>query len=84
MYIGGDFIGLAHSVQSFPPHSLMDWIEHLFHISPDEGNGSLELLLILCPIAGLLTGIVGLLWLRQKRNNAASTTGSTDHDDRVV
>jgi hypothetical protein len=42
----------------------MDWIEHLFHVSPDAGNGSLELLLVLCPVAGLLTGFVALLWFR--------------------
>jgi hypothetical protein len=45
----------------------MDWIEHLFHASPDAGNGSLELLIILCPIAGLLTGFVALLWFRNRR-----------------
>jgi hypothetical protein len=45
----------------------MDWIEHLFHVSPDAGNGSLELLFIFCPIAGLLTGFVALMWFRRRK-----------------
>jgi len=45
----------------------MDWIEHLFHVSPDAGNGSLELLFILCPVVGLLTGFVAMLWFRGRR-----------------
>jgi hypothetical protein len=45
----------------------MDWIEQLFHVSPDAGNGSLELLFILCPIAALLTGILVLFWIRRRR-----------------
>jgi hypothetical protein len=45
----------------------MDWIEHLFHVSPDAGNGSLELIFILCPVAGLLTGLATLLWFRNRR-----------------
>jgi hypothetical protein len=32
----------------------MDWIEQIFHVSPDAGNGSLELLFIVCPMAALL------------------------------
>jgi hypothetical protein len=35
----------------------MDWIEHIFHVSPDAGNGSLELFFVLCPIAALLTQV---------------------------
>ena len=32
----------------------MDWIEQIFHVSQDAGNGSLELLFIVCPMAALL------------------------------
>jgi len=45
----------------------MDWIEHIFHVSPDAGNGSLELLFIICPIAALLMGAVGLFWMRRRQ-----------------
>ena len=31
----------------------MDFIEHVFGISPDGGSGSLELLLLLLPLAGI-------------------------------
>jgi hypothetical protein len=46
---------------------IMDWIEHLFHVSPDGGNGSLELLFFLAPVAAFLVGLVGLFWFRQRR-----------------
>ena len=36
----------------------MDWIEQIFHVSPDAGNGSLELLFIVCPMAVLLIYLV--------------------------
>jgi hypothetical protein len=45
----------------------MDWIERIFHVSPDAGNGSLELLFFLCPIAAFLIGVLSLLWLRHTR-----------------
>jgi hypothetical protein len=45
----------------------MDWIEQIFHVSPDAGNGSLELLFIFCPIAALLIGLVGQFWIRTRR-----------------
>lgn len=40
----------------------MDFIEHIFGISPDGGSGTYELLLFLVPLAGIL-----LLRLRAKR-----------------
>jgi hypothetical protein len=40
----------------------MDFIERIFGISPDAGDGSLELLLFLIPIAG----IVALIYWRRK------------------
>jgi hypothetical protein len=45
----------------------MDWIEHLFHVSPDQGNGSLELLFVILPVAALAIGSAGLLWFRHRR-----------------
>jgi hypothetical protein len=44
----------------------MDWIEHLFHVSPDAGNGSLELLFIVVPVAASLIGFVALWWFRRR------------------
>lgn len=32
----------------------MDFIEHIFGISPDGGSGMFEVLLFLIPVAGLL------------------------------
>ena len=29
----------------------MDWIEEIFHVSPDEGNGALELLFALAQVS---------------------------------
>lgn len=40
----------------------MDFIERIFGWSPDGGNGSLEVLLFLIPIIGLL-----ILWKRRTR-----------------
>jgi hypothetical protein len=45
----------------------MDWIEQILHVSPDAGNGSLELLFVVCPIAALLIGLVWLFWIRRRR-----------------
>ena len=36
----------------------MDWIEQIFHVSPDAGNGSLELLLILWPLVAFVVGFL--------------------------
>jgi hypothetical protein len=48
-------------------NAIMDWIEQIFHVSPDAGNGSLELLFVVCPIAALLLGLVWLFWIRRRR-----------------
>jgi hypothetical protein len=45
----------------------MDWIENIFHVSPDAGNGSLEVLFVVCPLAALLIGLLSLLWFRHRR-----------------
>jgi hypothetical protein len=42
----------------------MDFIEKLFGIAPDGGDGSLELLLFLLPIVGL---IALAAWRRSRR-----------------
>ncbi|HEX9209105.1 MAG TPA: hypothetical protein VF901_01205 [Bradyrhizobium sp.] len=44
----------------------MDFIERLFGIAPDGGNGSFELLLFLAP----LTGILLLRAWRKRRDRA--------------
>jgi len=31
----------------------MDWIEHIFHISPDGGNGALEAIYYAVPVLGI-------------------------------
>jgi hypothetical protein len=36
----------------------MDFIERIFHVSPDGGSGTLELLLIMIPVLVALTAIV--------------------------
>jgi hypothetical protein len=45
----------------------MDWIEDLFHVSPDGGNGSLELLFFFAPLTAFLVGLVGVFWFRRCR-----------------
>jgi hypothetical protein len=45
----------------------MDWIERVFHVSPDAGNGSLELLFLLLPLAAFFIGPVSVLWFWQRR-----------------
>jgi hypothetical protein len=45
----------------------MDWIERIFHVSPDAWSGSLELLFIVGPIAALLLSLVCLFWIRRRR-----------------
>jgi hypothetical protein len=45
----------------------MDWIERVFHVSPDAGNGSLELLFLLLPLAAFFIGSVSVLWFWQRR-----------------
>jgi hypothetical protein len=35
----------------------MDWIERWFGVSPDNGDGSLEMLISLCAMVGVLIAI---------------------------
>ena len=44
----------------------MDWIERLFHVSPDGGNGSLELALLLLA-ASVTAGALRLLGRSRRR-----------------
>jgi len=44
----------------------MDWIERIFHVSPDAGNGSLELLFVVVPIAAFLIGFVAFRWFKRR------------------
>jgi hypothetical protein len=39
----------------------MDFIERVFHVSPDGGSGSLELLLLLVPVLVVLAAAVAKL-----------------------
>jgi hypothetical protein len=55
----------------------MDWIEHLFHISPDGGNGSLEFLFFLFPAAACLIGFLSLLWFRHRRKKESEIKKGT-------
>ena len=43
-------------------NGIMDWIEQIFHVFPDAGNGSLELLLILWPLVAFVVGFLTLIW----------------------
>lgn len=45
----------------------MDFIERIFHISPDNGNGTLEIAIL---IAVLLPGVIAALWRRRSRDTA--------------
>jgi len=38
----------------------MDWIERWFGVSPDNGDGSLEMLIALCAIAAAVAAILYL------------------------
>jgi hypothetical protein len=47
----------------------MDFIERLFHVSPDGGNGTLEALYLIAAVAGVS------LWVWWKRRNVAGHHG---------
>src|SRR5262249_28631469 len=49
--------GIEHFLRDFQalkPDTCMDFLERIFGITPDGGNGSFELLLLLIPLAGIL------------------------------
>jgi len=75
------FILKARSSEPAATERIMDWIEHVFHVSPDGGHGSLELLFFLFPAAAFLIGPLSLLWFwqvakrrRNKRDNTMTPT----------
>ena len=45
----------------------MDFVERIFHISPDNGNGTLEIAIL---IAVLLPAIVAAIWRRRSRDTS--------------
>ena len=47
----------------------MDFIERIFHISPDNGNGTLEIAIL---IAVLLPGVIAAFWRRRSRDTSVS------------
>jgi MYXO-CTERM domain-containing protein len=50
---------------------VMDWIERLFHISPDGGNGATETLYVGVAVV-VLAGLVVLAMRRRRRSRAPS------------
>jgi heme/copper-type cytochrome/quinol oxidase subunit 4 len=48
---------------------MMDWIEEIFHVSPDGGNGALELLFAVAPVAAIVAGLLWVLHRRKKSRN---------------
>ena len=44
--------------------TVMDFIERVFGLSPDNGSGSFEMMLFIAPV--ILAGVV--LWFRSKRS----------------
>ena len=46
----------------------MDWIEYLFGVSPDGGDGSLEWLYILLPLSAVCFGSLSVLWFRHHQH----------------
>jgi len=47
----------------------VDFIERIFHISPDDGNGTLEIAIL---FAVLLPGVIGALWRHRSRDTSVS------------
>jgi hypothetical protein len=48
----------------------MDWIEQLFGLSPDGGDGTAEAVIVLCACVA----VAALIWWRVPRVNAAVKT----------
>jgi hypothetical protein len=59
----------------------MDWIERLFHVSTDAGDGSLKLLYIGLPLAAFCIGSVSVLWFWHYRKRMELTKVSLAPDD---
>jgi hypothetical protein len=52
---------------------MMDWIERWFNVSPDDGSGSLELLMFVV----LSVAIVAFLWNVKTRRRIVTLAGAT-------
>jgi hypothetical protein len=52
----------------------MDWIEKLFGVSPDGGNGSAEVAIIALLVIGIVSGLGALFRRRHGRIHYTSTT----------
>jgi hypothetical protein len=62
--IGAAVTGLAAAITAIVP----DWIEEVFHVDPDSGNGSLEWLIVAA--LALATIALGALAWRERRRLA--------------
>jgi hypothetical protein len=60
--IGAAVTGLAAVITAIVP----DWIEEVFHVDPDAGNGSLEWLIVLALALATVT-LSALAWRERRR-----------------
>ena len=60
--IGAVVTGLAAVITAIVP----DWIEEVFHIGPDSGNGSLEWLIVVALALTTIT-LSALAWRERRR-----------------
>jgi hypothetical protein len=60
--IGAAVTGVAAVITAIVP----DWIEAVFHIDPDAGNGSLEWLIVLALALATVT-LTALAWRERRR-----------------
>jgi hypothetical protein len=60
--IGAAVTGLAAVITAIVP----DWIEEVFHVDPDAGNGSLEWLIVLAFALATVT-LSALAWRERRR-----------------
>jgi hypothetical protein len=60
--IGAAVTGLAAAITAIVP----DWIEEVFHVDPDSGNGSLEWLIVAALALATVT-LSALAWRERRR-----------------
>jgi hypothetical protein len=60
--IGAAVTGLAAVITAIVP----DWVEEVFHVDPDAGNGSLEWLIVLAFALATVT-LSALAWRERRR-----------------
>jgi hypothetical protein len=60
--IGAAMTGLAAAITAIVP----DWIEEVFHVDPDGGNGSLEWLIVVALALATVT-LSALAWRERRR-----------------